>query len=185
MTRQIFKHMAYQGEAVEAVVDCFEGQPRESGFRYRMDPGLIKKGERLRQDYELEALRNAEIHLTEGDVLKNINAVQQSGIAKNRAMTREGALRDAYGKDWFNGGKLGAPKICGINLDVEMETGTGKTYVYIKTIFELNKRYGWSKFIVMVPSIAIREGVYKTFSDTADHFQSDYCLLYTSPSPRD
>lgn len=174
MTRQIFKHMAYQGEAVDAVVDCFEGQPRESGFRYRMDPGLIKKGERLRQDYELEALRNSEIRLTEGDVLKNINGVQQRGIAKNRAMTREGALRDAYGKDWFNGGKLAAPKICGINLDVEMETGTGKTYVYIKTIFELNKRYGWSKFIVMVPSIAIREGVYKTFSDTADHFQSDY-----------
>jgi type III restriction enzyme len=55
-----------------------------------------------------------------------------------------------------------------------METGTGKTYVYIKTIFELNKRYGWSKFIVVVPSIAIREGVYKTFQITQDHFMEYY-----------
>ena len=58
------------------------------------------------------------------------------------------------------------------SLDIEMETGTGKTYVYIKTMFELNKRYGWSKFIVVVPSIAIREGVNKTFQITADHFMS-------------
>ena len=59
-------------------------------------------------------------------------------------------------------------------LDVEMETGTGKTYVYIKTIFELNRRYGWSKFIVVVPSVAIREGVNKTFEMTADHFMEHY-----------
>ena len=57
------------------------------------------------------------------------------------------------------------------NLDIEMETGTGKTYVYIKTIMELNKRYGWSKFIVVVPSVAIREGVLKSFAITAEHFQ--------------
>ncbi len=60
------------------------------------------------------------------------------------------------------------------NLDVEMETGTGKTYVYIKTMMELNRRYGWSKFIVVVPSIAIREGVMKSFEVTADHFQQEY-----------
>ena len=51
-----------------------------------------------------------------------------------------------------------------------METGTGKTYCYIKTMFELNRRYGWSKFIVVVPSIAIREGVFQSLEDTADHF---------------
>ena len=60
------------------------------------------------------------------------------------------------------------------NLDIEMETGTGKTYVYIKTIMELNKRYGWSKFIVVVPSVAIREGVKKSFDVTAEHFQQTY-----------
>ena len=60
------------------------------------------------------------------------------------------------------------------SLDIEMETGTGKTYVYIKTLFELNKRYGWSKFIVVVPSIAIREGVKKSFEITADHFMEHY-----------
>ena len=70
-------------------------------------------------------------------------------------------------------------------LDVEMETGTGKTYVYIKTMFELNKRYGWSKYIVVVPSIAIREGVKKSFEITEDHFMELYgkkarCFVYDS-----
>lgn len=60
------------------------------------------------------------------------------------------------------------------SLDIEMETGTGKTYVYIKTMFELNKKYGWSKFIVVVPSIAIREGVKKFFEITSDHFMEPY-----------
>jgi type III restriction enzyme len=55
-----------------------------------------------------------------------------------------------------------------------METGTGKTYVYIKTMFELHKRYGWSKFIIMVPSVAIREGAAKSIQMTADHFQQEY-----------
>ena len=70
--------------------------------------------------------------------------------------------------------KLVASAGCRINLDIEMETGTGKTYCYIKTIFEMNKRYGWSKFIIMVPSIAIREGVYKSLQITADHFTESY-----------
>ena len=64
--------------------------------------------------------------------------------------------------------------VCDVNLDIEMETGTGKTYCYIKTMFELNKRYGWSKFIVVVPSIAIREGVKKSFEITAEHFLEKY-----------
>ena len=61
-----------------------------------------------------------------------------------------------------------------MNLDIEMETGTGKTYCYIKTIFELNRRYGWSKFIIVVPSIAIREGVFQSLTDTSDHFLEQY-----------
>lgn len=62
----------------------------------------------------------------------------------------------------------------GLNFTIEMETGVGKTYTYIKTIYELNKLYGWSKFIVVVPSIAIREGVYKSFETTQDHFMDEY-----------
>lgn len=70
--------------------------------------------------------------------------------------------------------KLVSSTSCRVNLDIEMETGTGKTYCYIKTTFEMNKLYGWSKFIVMVPSIAIREGVYKSLQITADHFTESY-----------
>ena len=62
------------------------------------------------------------------------------------------------------------------DFSIEMETGTGKTYTYIKTMYELNKEYGWSKFIVMVPSIAIREGVQKSFDITQDYFQDTFYL---------
>src|SRR5690606_22672578 len=79
-------------------------------------------------------------------------------------------------------------KVSKINLDIEMETGTGKTYCYIKTIFELNKQYGWSKFIIVVPSIAIREGVAKSLEITADHFLETYqkkvrFFIYNSKAP--
>ncbi len=97
---------------------------------------------------------NARLVLTPGQLLQNIRNMQ----ARNNIKQSETLVNH-----------LGA-----CSLDVEMETGTGKTYVYIKTIFELNKRYGWSKFIVVVPSIAIREGVYKTFQITQDHFMEHY-----------
>ena len=90
-------------------------------------------------------------------LLDNIHGVQRS---RNLPLSNE--LKDSKAAP-------GAP-----NLDIEMETGTGKTYVYIKTIMELNKRYGWSKFIVVVPSVAIREGVKKSFDVTAEHFQQTY-----------
>ena len=83
--------------------------------------------------------KNEPVRLTSEELLANIRAIQ----AENNIHQSERLVRD-----------LGC-----CSLDVEMETGTGKTYVYIKTMFELNKRYGWSKFIVVVPSIAIREGV--------------------------
>ena len=81
---------------------------------------------------------------------------------------RQGGLEESLAlKD-----SIAAPNVP--NLDIEMETGTGKTFVYIKTIMELNRRFGWSKFIIVVPSIAIREGVKKTFEVTADHFKQEY-----------
>lgn len=98
--------------------------------------------------------KNEVVELTDDQLLKNIQILQSESNIK---------LSSSLSKD------LGR-----VSLDVEMETGTGKTYVYIKTMFELNKRYGWSKFIVVVPSIAIREGVKKSFEITADHFMEHY-----------
>ncbi len=147
-----FKKQAYQTLAVEAVVDCFKGQVNNSGLSYTIDPG-ISKGH---QDaFELPGLRNAEIMLSESQLLKNIQEVQR---IQNIPVS----------------GSLVKSNISPINLDVEMETGTGKTYCYIKTFFEMNRRYGWNKFIIVVPSIAIREGVAKSLEITAEHFQEEF-----------
>lgn len=149
-----FKVQQYQTEAVDAVVDVFSGQPYADGVKYRIDPGK----EAVASLLEDAGLRNAEISLTPPQLLENVHRVQQG-----RGLELSKDLKDPVKKS-------AAP----INLDVEMETGTGKTYVYIKTIMELHKRYGWSKYIVVVPSIAIREGVKKSFDITAEHFQQLY-----------
>ncbi len=149
-----FKVQHYQTEAVEAVVDVFSGQPYADGVKYRIDPGKEAASTLL----EDAGLRNAEVALTPPQLLENIHRVQQG-----RGLELSKDLKDPVKKS-------AAP----INLDIEMETGTGKTYVYIKTIMELHKRYGWSKYIVVVPSIAIREGVKKSFDITAEHFQQLY-----------
>ncbi len=145
-----FKVQPYQTNAVEAVVDCFAGQPMVSGVTYRIDPGRKAQASAFE-----EGFKNADIALTDLQVLANIKEVQ-----RRQNLPISDALVTSAG--------------CKFNLDVEMETGTGKTYCYIKTIFEMNKRYGWSKFIVMVPSIAIREGIYKSLQITADHFTESY-----------
>ena len=154
-----FKIQPYQTAAVESVVDCFVGQPNIAGVSYRMDPG---KNSKL-PDMD-SAFKNAEIVLSRKELLENIQKVQ---LRQNLPVSN--ALKDGAGKDIGESETAFCP-----NLDIEMETGTGKTYCYIKTMFELNRRYGWSKFIVMVPSIAIREGVYKSFSVMAEHFQNTY-----------
>lgn len=152
-----FKKQAFQTAAVNAIADCFAGQPQDSGVTYRVDPGRREASPQARAAAvdEFEGFRNADIALPEATLLGNVQAVQQ----------RENLnVSDA----------LVADKVSPVNLDVEMETGTGKTYCYIKTMFELNRRFGWRKFIVVVPSIAIREGVYESFRMTADHFLADY-----------
>ena len=98
------------------------------------------------------------------------------------------AVQDRQNLEHSRGGAAGVRALP--ELEVEMETGTGKTFVYIKTIFELNKRYGWSKFIIIVPGIAIREGVKKSLDIMADKFQSDYgkvakTYVYNSAHPQD
>ena len=163
-----FKIQPYQTAAVQAVVDCFAGQAvQPGGVRYRLDPGVrqeIVGSQQTTLNFEdvddaaldLEsAFRNADLTLTGAELLKNLQQVQRS---QNLPVSSE----------------LVKTKVSSINLDIEMETGTGKTYCYIKTIFELNQRYGWSKFIVVVPSIAIREGVAKSLEITADHFLQTY-----------
>lgn len=156
-----FKIQDYQTEAVDAVVEVFAGQPKHDGVSYRVDPGELKAAQNpvlfdtsATSDF---GLRNADITLNSKQLLDNIHEVQRSrNLPRSKELT-------------YSKAAPGAP-----NLDIEMETGTGKTYVYIKTIMELNKRYGWSKFIIVVPSVAIREGVKKSFEVTAEHFQQAY-----------
>jgi type III restriction enzyme len=172
-----FKVQQYQTDAVDAVVNVFDGQPKHDGISYRIDPGLqqapadlVLFGDDIIPD---SGLRNAEIVLTQKELLENVQRVQKS---QNLPLAKK-----------VEGSKAapGAP-----NLDIEMETGTGKTYVYIKTMMEMHKRYGWSKFIVVVPSVAIREGVQQTFEATAEHFQQAYgtkprSFIYNSSEPHE
>lgn len=152
-----FKKQAYQTSAVEAVVECFAGQPLATAFKYRVDPGRKVETAQLiiEATEEISGFANERLAIPEDRLLENIQAVQRH---QNLPLSQS----------------LVKTAICNVNLDVEMETGTGKTYCYIKTMFEMNQRYGWTKFIVVVPSIAIREGVNKSFEITAEHFLEDY-----------
>ena len=174
-----FKSQAYQTAAVEAVVDCFKGQPKLDAVKYRMDTGASAQDQQAKMDYgdADNAFKNAAIQLDEAALLHNIQQIQsRQNLPVNQSLTefsvkneRKNELEPVKAKYT----KL-ARAISPVHLDVEMETGTGKTYCYIKTIFEMNQRYGWSKFIIVVPSIAIREGVTKSLQITADHFAKDY-----------
>ncbi|KAB0651118.1 DEAD/DEAH box helicase [Acinetobacter bohemicus] len=174
-----FKTLDYQKDSVQAIVDCFKGQPRSEGHRYMIDQGAAKAKKTTAQVDMLEetldlqggkakkviadvGFENAHVFDLQA-VLKNIQEVQAaSGLQRSSQL-----ITDDNGK----GKNLTKSQL---NLDIEMETGTGKTYCYIRTMFELHKQYGWSKFIVVVPSIAIREGVYKSLNMMADHFQEQY-----------
>ena len=160
-----FKIQQYQTDAVNAVVNVFSGQGFREKSGYRRDVG--KTAENTDYQGTLEGFdensfdplndmgyKNTAVTLTEEQLLKNIQKLQNDSNIR---------ISDKLDKT------LGC-----CSLDIEMETGTGKTYVYIKTMFELNKRYGWSKFIVVVPSVAIREGVKKSFEITAEHFMEYY-----------
>ena len=161
-----FKIQGYQTDAVESTVGIFNGQPHYDRTSYVRDLGKttpkpaqmqLSMIDEYSEQLELEnvtGFKNENIDLTDEQLLRNIREMQTLNNIK---------LSDDIAKH------LGR-----CSLDVEMETGTGKTYVYIKTLFELNKRYGWSKFIVVVPSIAIREGVKKSFEMTVDHFMEHY-----------
>ena len=158
-----FSIQQYQTDAVNAVIDVFAGQGLHSSISYTQDfgeLGITSLGE-----------KNAQVTITDKQLLENLRVVQR----RNEIKLSSDLVKS----------ELGA-----CVLDVEMETGTGKTYVYIKTMFELNKRFGWNKFIVIVPSVAIREGVAKSFQVLQDHFMDQYgkkarYFVYNSKQLRD
>ncbi len=147
-----FKQQQYQDDAVMSVVDCFKGQPKLNRkdliarYTKTTGSGFLQTTEEI----EVIAFGNHPITIAENERRQNIREVQRRN---DISYTDNAGLND---------------------FTIEMETGTGKTYTYIKTMYELNKAYGWSKFIVMVPSIAIREGVQKSFEMTESHFQELY-----------
>ena len=143
-----FRHQLFQSDAAKAVCDVFAGQPFHAPT-YMIDPGLGQMN--LNDATRWTGFNNAPVVLSDNKILENLRNIQLQGNIKP-----SDALDGRF------------------NLTVEMETGVGKTYTYIKTMYELNKRYGWSKFIIVVPSVAIREGVYKSFQVTEEHFAEDY-----------
>lgn len=159
-----YKDQQFQIDAVNAVTSVFEGQPKQTSSSYVMDIGNEKN---VTLDI-LNGFKNFPISLSNNQILDNIQTVQKdNGLIKDSKLI----TMSIGGKDKNNEVDNSCEKL---TLSVEMETGTGKTYTYIKTIFELNKQYGWSKFIIVVPSIAIREGVLKTFESTSEHFKREY-----------
>lgn len=177
-----FKEQDFQVQAVNAVVKCFEGQTLKTNrFTLERTAEILRKAREQAKgiatlEYDVEELigyRNSSIQITESQLFENILGVQ-----------REHYLIENQKIDIVKGANIG------YNFTIEMETGTGKTYTYIRTMYELNKKYGWSKFIIIVPSIAIREGVFKTFELTQDHFQEIYGhkispFIYNSSRPQD
>lgn len=166
-----FRTLNYQLAATQAVINCFVGQSKSDGNRYMLDKGKRKANNSLQIDFINDqqgetytdiAFGNAPIQ----DMVRVLSNVQEQQLAAGLVRS-ETLVVDDNGK----GKNLTSSQL---NLNIEMETGTGKTYCYIRTMFELNKQYGWSKFIIVVPSIAIREGVYKSLEMMADHFHQIY-----------
>ena len=150
-----YKYQKFQADAAKAVVDVFAGQPYLTPS-YMMDRGDGTYQIGLEEDKNFTGWSNHKIvpQLSDGTILEHIQKIQRANQLKP--------------SDKLEG------RTNGYNLSIEMETGVGKTYTYIKTMYELNKHYGWTKFIVIVPSVAIREGVYKSFQTTQEHFAEEY-----------
>ena len=147
-----FKHQKFQADSAKAVVNVFAGQPYLKPS-YMMDRGSGNYQQSLTEEKDFTGWSNQKIvpELNDRLILEHIQTIQRANQIKP-SIKLEGRF----------------------NLTIEMETGVGKTYTYIKTMYELNRAYGWSKFIVVVPSIAIREGVYKSFQVTQEHFAEEY-----------
>ena len=144
MILQFENDLEYQNEAISSICDIFEGEETFQSIFSLTD----NRGRWDNLGYGNTLL------LSQDEILANMRAIQlKSGLPQS--------TEKSFAEN-------------GMNFSVEMETGTGKTYVYLKSIFELNKRYGFTKFIIVVPSIAIKEGTKKTLTITRDHFRGDY-----------
>lgn len=143
-----FKNQKFQSDAAKAVTDAFIGQKNAAMHEYTLDMGSDGQG----SFFDVVGFRNAPLNIDSIQLTENVRKVQIPAQLKpsNHVTSRD------------------------LRLTIEMETGTGKTYTYIKTMYELNKLYGWSKFIIVVPSIAIREGVCKSFNIMSEHFAAEY-----------
>lgn len=150
-----YKHQKFQADAAKAVVDVFAGQPYLTPT-YMMDRGTGRFQIGMNEERDYTGWSNQKIvpELSDHLILEHIQKIQRTNQIQPSSKL-EG-------------------RSDGFNLTIEMETGVGKTYTYIKTMYELNRAYGWSKFIIVVPSIAIREGVYKSFEMTQEHFAEEY-----------
>lgn len=144
-----FVDQQYQTDAVNAICDIFEGcKVKDSLF-------TIEGDNRNKLNFDTEGIdyfigHSNKVLIDDYTMLENVQNIQEQNDIQ---------ITDDLQKK---------------NFTIEMETGTGKTYVYIKTILELNKRYGFTKFIITVPSVAIKEGVLSTFKATEDHFKERY-----------
>ena len=147
-----FKHQKFQADAAKAVVDVFAGQPYLTPT-YMIDKGkgYIQHNVTEEEDYTGWSNHKIVPELSDAVILDHLQKVQ-----RENQIEPSSKLEGRY------------------NLTIEMETGVGKTYTYCKTMYELNKHYGWSKYIIVVPSIAIREGVYKSLEVTQEHFAEEY-----------
>lgn len=145
-----YKHQRFQTEAARSIANAFTGQPKSDGLSdHTIDLGKDKGL------FTLAGFGNKNVILAREAVCENVRAIQ----------TEQGLKPVDYLQDLQG---------VGMAFTIEMETGTGKTYTYIKTMYELNERYGWTKFVVVVPSIAIREGVLKSFESMQEHFAQEY-----------
>lgn len=145
-----YKHQRFQTEAALAVANAFTGQPKSDG----------------QSDHIVDQGVNQNLFVVKGFGNKNVILAPEAVCENVRAIQTEQGLKPVEQLQQLQG--------VGTALTIEMETGTGKTYTYIKTMYELNARYGWTKFVVVVPSIAIREGVLKSFGSMQEHFAQEY-----------
>lgn len=154
-----YKHQRFQAEAAQCVVHAFTGQPKSDG----LSDHTIDRGKSKSPQYEIEG---GGFNNFAGFGNKNVVLAREAVCENVRAVQTEQGLKPVDDLQLLPG--------VGMAFTIEMETGTGKTYTYIKTMYELNERYGWTKFVVVVPSIAIREGVLKSFESMQEHFAQEY-----------
>lgn len=176
MTMQLqFSHQDYQKKAVDAVVKVFDGQPLAKGE-------FSLAGQNASVRYAADGTIGNALHLSEEQLLANVQGVQLTNLRNaqgepNPSQISQALLGDVV-QELHNGES--SPRLVP-HLSLEMETGTGKTYTFIKTMYELNKQYGFKKFVVVVPSVAIREGTMKNLEVTRPHFANDYANVPCVP----